>query len=128
MCLYVCEREERVFVLIAFTLSVSVAVSTFCNETEALSAFSSKPQSFHLAIVEVMSFNLNNAFSISINIICIRKTYMLKCSFRRDEQNDLLFHRRAFFELSVSFNSTLQQKHRISRWTLMKCLTTRFLG
>ena len=34
------------------------AVSTFCNENEALSAVSSKPDSFHVAIVEVMVFIL----------------------------------------------------------------------
>lgn len=35
-------------------------VSTFCNENEALSAISSKPESFHVAIVEVMAFNLTH--------------------------------------------------------------------
>lgn len=40
---------------------MSIAVTTFCNETEALSAFSSNPQSFQVAIVEVL--NLNEAIT-----------------------------------------------------------------
>lgn len=32
-------------------------VSAFCDENEALSAFSSRPESFHIAIVEVMHFH-----------------------------------------------------------------------
>lgn len=34
---------------------VPFAVYTFCNENEALSAVSSSPESFHVAIVEVMN-------------------------------------------------------------------------
>ena len=32
-------------------------VSAFCNENEAMSAISNKPESFHVAIVEVMTCN-----------------------------------------------------------------------
>ncbi|GLU05453.1 hypothetical protein SLE2022_225540 [Rubroshorea leprosula] len=37
-------------------------VSTFCNENEALSAVSSRPESFHVAIVEVTASNDNGNF------------------------------------------------------------------
>ncbi|KAF3449486.1 hypothetical protein FNV43_RR10214 [Rhamnella rubrinervis] len=37
-------------------------VFTFCNETEALSAFSSKPENFHVAIVEVDTSNEDGSF------------------------------------------------------------------
>ncbi|XP_024026471.1 two-component response regulator-like APRR2 isoform X1 [Morus notabilis] len=63
-------------------------VSTFCNETEALSAFSSKPESFHLAIVEVNTSNGNGTFKfletakelpiiMTSNIQCL--STMMKC-------------------------------------------------
>lgn len=35
---------------------MSIAVSTFCNENEALTEILNKPGSFHVAIVEVISF------------------------------------------------------------------------
>lgn len=37
-------------------LPMSIAVSTFCNENEALTEILNKPGSFHVAIVEVISF------------------------------------------------------------------------
>uniref|UniRef100_A0A2P2M025 Transcription factor n=1 Tax=Rhizophora mucronata TaxID=61149 RepID=A0A2P2M025_RHIMU len=37
-------------------------VSTFCNESEALSAISHKPEGFHVAIVEVTTSNSNGSF------------------------------------------------------------------
>ncbi|GMN30758.1 hypothetical protein TIFTF001_002950 [Ficus carica] len=63
-------------------------VSTFCNETEALSAFASKPESFHLAIVEVNTSNGNGTFKfletakelpiiMTSNIHCL--STMMKC-------------------------------------------------
>lgn len=42
--------------------SMDYIVSTFCNEDDALSAFSSGPESFHIAIVEVNRSNENGSF------------------------------------------------------------------
>ncbi|GLT91184.1 hypothetical protein SLE2022_090840 [Rubroshorea leprosula] len=42
--------------------AMDYAVSTFCNENEALSAVSSRPESFHVAIVEVNVCNENGSF------------------------------------------------------------------
>ncbi|XP_062073756.1 two-component response regulator-like APRR2 isoform X2 [Humulus lupulus] len=42
--------------------AMDYVVSTFCNESEAMLAFSSKPESFHLAIVEVNTGNENGTF------------------------------------------------------------------
>ncbi|GKV10737.1 hypothetical protein SLEP1_g22058 [Rubroshorea leprosula] len=42
--------------------AMDYAVSTFCNENEALSAVSSRPESFHVAIVEVNACNDNGSF------------------------------------------------------------------
>jgi hypothetical protein len=36
---------------------MSITVSTFCNENEALTAILDKPGSFHVAIVEVIIFD-----------------------------------------------------------------------
>ncbi|XWS62095.1 hypothetical protein CRYUN_Cryun07bG0181800 [Craigia yunnanensis] len=63
-------------------------VHTFCNENEALSAVSSRPESFHVAIVEVSTKNNNGSFSfletakdlptiMTSNIHCI--STMMKC-------------------------------------------------
>ncbi|KAM5573287.1 two-component response regulator-like APRR2 [Rosa sericea] len=63
-------------------------VTTFCNETEALSAFSSNPESFHVSIVEVNTSKgdwgfqfLENAKDLPIimtsNIHCLNT--MMKC-------------------------------------------------
>ncbi|KAJ9152606.1 hypothetical protein P3X46_026157 [Hevea brasiliensis] len=63
-------------------------VSIFCNENEALSVISSKPESFHVAIVEVSTSNSNGRFkfletakdlpTIMIsNIHCL--SIMMKC-------------------------------------------------
>ncbi|KAL5551217.1 hypothetical protein UlMin_001393 [Ulmus minor] len=63
-------------------------VSTFCNETEALSAFSSKPESVHVAIVEVSTSNKNGTFKFleaakELPIIMISNAHclstMMKC-------------------------------------------------
>ncbi|KAM6557439.1 hypothetical protein CsatB_004458 [Cannabis sativa] len=42
--------------------AMDYVVSIFCNESEAMSAFSSTPESFHLAIVEVNTSNENETF------------------------------------------------------------------
>ncbi|KAE8725646.1 Two-component response regulator-like APRR2 [Hibiscus syriacus] len=63
-------------------------VHTFCNENEAISAVSSKPESFHVAIVEVSTNNNNGGFKfletvkdlptiMTSNIHCI--STMMKC-------------------------------------------------
>ncbi|XP_007039580.2 PREDICTED: two-component response regulator-like APRR2 [Theobroma cacao] len=63
-------------------------VYTFCNENEALSAVSSRPESFHVAIVEVNTNNNNGSFKfletakdlptiMTSNIHCI--STMMKC-------------------------------------------------
>ncbi|KAE8671716.1 Two-component response regulator-like APRR2 [Hibiscus syriacus] len=63
-------------------------VYTFCDENEAISAVSSRPESFHLAIVEVSTNNNNGSFKfletvkdlptiMSSNIHCI--STMMKC-------------------------------------------------
>ncbi|XVF52408.1 hypothetical protein PTKIN_Ptkin05aG0016000 [Pterospermum kingtungense] len=63
-------------------------VYTFCNENEALSAVSSRPESFHVAIVEVSTNNNNGSFKfleaakdlpiiMTSNIHCI--STMMKC-------------------------------------------------
>ncbi|XP_057478366.1 two-component response regulator-like APRR2 [Actinidia eriantha] len=63
-------------------------VSAFCNEDEALSAISDKPESFHIAIVEVSSYNSNGRFTflevakdlptiMTSKIQCL--TTMMKC-------------------------------------------------
>ncbi|GMJ00269.1 PSEUDO-RESPONSE REGULATOR 2 [Hibiscus trionum] len=63
-------------------------VYTFCNENEALSAISSRPDSFHVAIVEVNTNNNNGSFKflesakdlptiMTSNIHCI--STMMKC-------------------------------------------------
>ncbi|XP_022732092.1 two-component response regulator-like APRR2 [Durio zibethinus] len=63
-------------------------VYTFCNENEALSAVSSSPESFHVAIVEVSTNNNNGSFKfletakdlptiMTSNIHCI--STMMKC-------------------------------------------------
>ncbi|OMO77186.1 hypothetical protein CCACVL1_15170 [Corchorus capsularis] len=63
-------------------------VYTFCNENEALSAVSSRPESFHVAIVEVNADNNNGSFKfletakdlptiMTSNIHCINT--MMKC-------------------------------------------------
>ncbi|PON51822.1 Two-component response regulator [Trema orientale] len=68
--------------------AMDYVVSTFCNETEALTAFSNEPESFHLAIVEVNSNNgcgtfkfLETAKELPIimtsNIHCL--STMMKC-------------------------------------------------
>ncbi|XP_048230587.1 two-component response regulator-like APRR2 isoform X2 [Ricinus communis] len=63
-------------------------VSLFCNENEALSAISDKPESFHVAIVEVSTSNSNGNFKfletakdlptiMTSNIHCL--STMMKC-------------------------------------------------
>ncbi|XP_021295704.1 two-component response regulator-like APRR2 isoform X2 [Herrania umbratica] len=63
-------------------------VYTFCNQNEALSAVSSRPESFHVAIVEVSTSNNNGSFKfletakdlptvMTSNIHCI--STMMKC-------------------------------------------------
>ncbi|KAH7578604.1 hypothetical protein JRO89_XS01G0403900 [Xanthoceras sorbifolium] len=63
-------------------------VSAFCNENEALSAISNKPDSFHVAIVEVTTSNSNGSFKfletvkdlptiMTSNIHCL--STMMKC-------------------------------------------------
>lgn len=63
-------------------------VSTFYNENEALSAFSDKPENFHVAIVEVTTSNTDGSFKfletakdlptiITSNIHCL--STMMKC-------------------------------------------------
>lgn len=63
-------------------------VSTFCNENEALSAISDKPESFHVAIVEVNTNNSNGSFKfletakdlptvMTSNVHCL--STMMKC-------------------------------------------------
>lgn len=43
-----------IFVHISETFDIFITVVTYCNENDALSAISSKPETFHVAIVEVM--------------------------------------------------------------------------
>ncbi|CAL1399400.1 unnamed protein product [Linum trigynum] len=68
--------------------AMDYAVATFCNEEEALSAFSGKPESFHVAIVEVTVGNGNGSFKflesakdlpivMTSNIDCL--STMMKC-------------------------------------------------
>ncbi|TXG54349.1 hypothetical protein EZV62_019605 [Acer yangbiense] len=63
-------------------------VSAFCNENEALSAISNKPDSFHVAIVEVTTSNSNQSFKfletakdlptiMTSNVHCL--STMMKC-------------------------------------------------
>ncbi|KAJ0111922.1 hypothetical protein Patl1_01185 [Pistacia atlantica] len=63
-------------------------VSAFCNENEAMSAISNKPESFHVAIVEVSTSNSNGRFKfleaakdlptiMTSNIHCL--STMMKC-------------------------------------------------
>ncbi|CAI0418390.1 unnamed protein product [Linum tenue] len=68
--------------------AMDYAVATFCNEEEALSAFSDKPESFHVAIVEVTVGNGNGSFKflesakdlptvMTSNVNCL--STMMKC-------------------------------------------------
>ncbi|XVF10989.1 hypothetical protein REPUB_Repub07fG0230400 [Reevesia pubescens] len=68
--------------------AMNYIVYTFCNENEALSAVSSRPESFHVAIVEVSTNNSNGSFKfletakdlptiMTSNIHCI--STMMKC-------------------------------------------------
>ncbi|KAJ8774472.1 hypothetical protein K2173_016918 [Erythroxylum novogranatense] len=68
--------------------AMDYSVSTFCNENEALSAVSSKSESFHVAIVEVTSSDSNGCFRfletakdlptiMTSNIQCL--STMMKC-------------------------------------------------
>lgn len=52
-------RSSRLylFVHISETFDIFITVVTFCNENDALSAILSKPETFHVAIVEVMIDN-----------------------------------------------------------------------
>ncbi|GMI63941.1 hypothetical protein HRI_000063400 [Hibiscus trionum] len=68
--------------------SMDYIVYTFCNENEALSAVSSRPESFHVAIIEVSTINNNGSFKfletakdlptiMASNVHCI--STMMKC-------------------------------------------------
>jgi hypothetical protein len=52
------------------------SVYTFCNENEALSAISNEPGSFHVAIVEVISFSSNPTFQYLVNVVKPAATMM----------------------------------------------------
>lgn len=53
------------------------SVFTFCDEKEALSAISKKPESFHVAIVEVVILKLNISVLHSIKIVKFIVTWEL---------------------------------------------------
>ncbi|XP_015896804.2 two-component response regulator-like APRR2 [Ziziphus jujuba] len=68
--------------------AMDYVVFTFCNVTEALSAFSSKPESFHVAIAEVNTSDVDESFKflenakdlptiMTSNIHCLNT--MMKC-------------------------------------------------